>query len=88
MYQKRYIAYAKYHGKTPQEIYEHDKEQFPGGRMTGFIIWINKMRLNFIKTHPEFSLHGCITNHEAFTKFIQTQTKGGTNGESKNSGQD
>ena len=39
-YQPRYAAYARAHGKTPEQMAGHDEEQWPGGCMCGFILWI------------------------------------------------
>jgi len=36
----RYAAYARTHGKTPDEMMTHDRSEFPGGVMAGFSVWI------------------------------------------------
>ena len=40
-YNPRFTAYAKANGKTELEMMEHDTEKYPGGKMTGFIIWMD-----------------------------------------------
>jgi len=37
----RYIAYARAHGKSPEEMVEFDRQFYPGGAMAGFITWIS-----------------------------------------------
>lgn len=39
-YQPRYVAYAKAHGKTPDEMMEHDNWHQSGGCMLSYIFWI------------------------------------------------
>jgi hypothetical protein len=46
-YQQRYVAYAKSNGKTPDEMLKHDKNNFPGGCMANYIIWINSKISDF-----------------------------------------
>jgi hypothetical protein len=37
----RYLAYCRAHGRTPAEMLEHDDKEWPGGKMTGFILWLD-----------------------------------------------
>lgn len=37
----RYVLYARHHGRDPRAQLEYDETEYPGGRMTGFTIWIN-----------------------------------------------
>jgi len=46
-YQSRYIAYAKHHGKTPEEMETIDKNN------VNFIAWINQKWINYDRQHPE-----------------------------------
>lgn len=41
-YQHRYLAYAAAHGRDPEAMLEHDIEEWPGGHMAGFILWISQ----------------------------------------------
>ncbi len=38
----RYVAYAASNGLTPEAQMEHDTEEFPGGKMAGFILWMSR----------------------------------------------
>lgn len=38
----RFVAYCVAHGRSPEEMLAHDAERFPGGKMTGFIVWISQ----------------------------------------------
>lgn len=35
----RYLAYCDAHGRTPDEQLVADEALWPGGKMTGFILW-------------------------------------------------
>ena len=41
-YQPRYLAYCAAHGRTPDEQMAHDEEEWPGGVMVGFMLWISQ----------------------------------------------
>ena len=38
----RFVEYAAEQGRTPEEQTISDREAFPGGCMTGFILWIGE----------------------------------------------
>ena len=39
-----YIAYAAIHGRTIDQQLQFDAEQWPGGVMTGFTLWIAQQK--------------------------------------------
>lgn len=39
---RRYILWAKKHGLTPEQMLEKDKQDWPGGCMTGYNLWIQE----------------------------------------------
>jgi hypothetical protein len=38
----RFLHYARVHGRTPEEMLKYDEERFPGGKMAGYIMWIDQ----------------------------------------------
>jgi len=38
----RFVAYARSHGNSPEAQLELDAEQWPGGKMAGFVLWISE----------------------------------------------
>jgi hypothetical protein len=38
----RYVAYARAHGCEPEQMLVFDAERFPGGAMSGFVVWISE----------------------------------------------
>jgi len=65
----RYILYSESQGRTPNEQLAYDEEVWPGGKMCGFILWIQKHLQAYEKEHGPRS--ACIYP-EAFTQFIRT----------------
>ncbi|MEO6324786.1 MAG: hypothetical protein ABIT01_05870 [Thermoanaerobaculia bacterium] len=57
-----YIAYCKAKGgRTPDETLARDEELYPGGKMCGFICWMNERIAEFTKSTgraPGFDLDG------------------------------
>jgi hypothetical protein len=46
----RYVIYAYAHDKrTPEEMGDFDRERYPGGCMTGFILWMDEQWAEFRK---------------------------------------
>jgi hypothetical protein len=72
IYQKRYITYAKAHGKTPEEMDASDREEWPGGCMTGFILWISEKHREFYKVSPSnFLDRNHIADQNAWDRFLE-----------------
>ena len=38
----RYVTWAKKHGLTPEAMIEKDKQDWPGGCMVGYSLWIQE----------------------------------------------
>ena len=70
MYQPRYLAYCKEHGNTPENQLAQDGNTYPGGRMTGFMLWISKQKRAFKQASPQSFLHGDIADQKAFDLFL------------------
>lgn len=79
-YQPRFIAYARACGNTPEAQLVADDSAWPGGCMTGFILWIGG-KWNEWKSETQWG--GIVlTNedHTAFDNWLLTDTPvaGGT----------
>ncbi|ESZ30432.1 hypothetical protein [Mesorhizobium sp. L2C084A000] len=53
----RYANYARAHGRTPAEQVDQDSKAWPGGHMTGFVLW-NTFRLRKAAKDPAGLLYG------------------------------
>ncbi len=66
----RYMAYAKENGKTPEEMMEHDKKEYPGGCMCGFTLWTHAKLREFEKISPKSFLYSRLCDQKAFSSFL------------------
>ena len=60
----RYVAYAKAHDKTPEEMQASERG------MVGFILWIGGQMVEFRKAQPKAFAGYWIINHTAFDEFL------------------
>jgi hypothetical protein len=68
----RFIAYAKSEGLAPAAVLSLDAERFPGGKMTGFMLWIQGRwaawrRLNGLARYEQLSE----ADHAAFDAWLE-----------------
>ena len=70
----RYLAYCKMMGKTPDEMLVHDAIEWPGGIMTGFMLWIQGKWWEWdgLNNHPSREPHG-EAQHKAFDLWLNNQ---------------
>lgn len=67
----RYVAYARAHGKTPEEMIEYDHVAWPGGCMCGFMIWMSVKKQAFFKTcRSAFLDRYAICDQDKWTAFL------------------
>jgi hypothetical protein len=52
----RYLAYCQAHNKTPERMIAFDEKHWPGGKMTGFILWSNVQLRKAHVEHPGWFL--------------------------------
>jgi len=52
-YSHRFLVYCHTLGKTPTECLRYDCALYPGGKMTGFIIWGHQQIAAYLAEHPE-----------------------------------
>lgn len=67
----RYKAYAAAQGMSVSEMLDFDSARFPGGRMTGFTLWIAEQKRAFCKKHPEAFTDGHIHDQQLWDEWLQ-----------------
>lgn len=68
---QRYVAYARSLGETPAQAFERDAKRYPGGRMCGFILWVNERWREFDKTQGNGREHvRSKEEHAAFDRWL------------------
>jgi hypothetical protein len=67
----RYVLYAVAQGNGPQEQMAIDRERWPGGLMTGFILWIGERWRQWLDANPERNrLHHSPEDHRDFDDWL------------------
>ena len=51
----RYVEYARAHKRTPEKMMAYDRRRFPGGLMTGFVLWNGARWLEWKALHLELA---------------------------------
>lgn len=74
-YSRPYAAYCASSGLEPDECLRRDEEEFPGGCMTGFILWIGARRREYASRHPDKLVMGGLSDLEHWQKFLQPQAE-------------
>lgn len=76
---QRYVAYAQAHGRSPEAMLEHDGEQWPGGKMCGFMIWVSQRKQEWMQLHGRKGDLGLVSDedHESFTAHCEASAVAG-----------
>lgn len=71
-----YRYYAVVHGNTTVAQLELDREEYPGGCMCGFTLWISAMKVRFYNLHVEACLdRHHIGDYRRWEQFLQQQAQ-------------
>ncbi len=67
----RFVNYARAHGRGPAEQLAHDRQQYVGGSMAGFIIWNSQRLGDARKAIPgAFMAGGALADHPAYDAWL------------------
>lgn len=68
-------AYAASQLRTPEDQLAFDTKQYPGGKMTGFIIWITGALAAFKKASPKSWEGDRVHDQAAKIEFLKTYSR-------------
>lgn len=72
----RYANYARAHGRTPEQQLEQDRLDWPGGVMTGFLLWNRDRLCECSAAHPEFFFYGGLADPEGYDAWLTKRVDG------------
>lgn len=74
----RYVAYAEAAGRSPEAQIDWDRERWPGGYVTGFVLWIRKRwaEFNTEKGLP-VDYPSSIYSQQEFNEWLSSGVKSG-----------
>lgn len=73
----RYVAYARAHGRTPDEQVDADRREWPGGVMAGFMLWISA-RWSEWRRLTGRSFPASADDHREFDTWLDSEPRGGS----------
>jgi len=71
----RFVCYARSNGKTPEEMIEHDREEYAGGCMLGFVLWNTQKWREFIALTGIDSYYKSQEDHDNYDKWLEKETQ-------------
>lgn len=76
-YTDLYTLYAKAYDNTPDDQMVADQEKWPGGRMCGFILWMNAAWRKFDELHDpqRKDVPHTPKERDAFREWLKTEYK-------------
>lgn len=73
----RYVAFARAHGRTPDEQAAYDEARWPGAVMCGFMLWMDQVKQAFRDASPGSFIGSSIADQDAWDAFIAAQADAG-----------
>lgn len=71
----RYVLYAEAHGEQPEEMLLRDEDAYPGGRMCGFVLWMNRRSEEAKPAHPEWFIDGRLYDHAGYDEWLKARVE-------------
>lgn len=69
----RFVCYARAHNQTPAGMLDLDEQRWPGGKMVGFITWINRRWREWEAKTGRHGPHGTQDNVD-FDAWLKAKT--------------
>lgn len=66
----RYENYARFHGRAVVEQILQDRQEWPGGSMTGFVLWNNARLREAAEAIPEAFFMGKLVDHNRYDAWL------------------